>query len=154
MKKSPHAEQEPGPRVLLRELSEYSKDYRLYTWIADYNDEFVARDWMLREVDEAFRREGISIPFPIQVELPDKPSPFPDGERGDKMRRMKSTRQHVSRIKMLRDEAEMEEERDSARTELEALRSRLEEGELKKSERELIENDIRALESMLSQFSE
>ena len=109
---------------------------------------------MLREVDEAFRREGISIPFPIQVELPDKPSPFPDGERGDKMRRMKSTRQHVSRIKMLRDEAEMEEERDSARTELEALRSRLEEGELKKSERELIENDIRALESMLSQFSE
>ena len=152
--KSPHAEQEPGPRVLLRELSEYSKDYRLYTWIADYNDEFVARDWMLREVDEAFRREGISIPFPIQVELPDKPSPFPEGERGDKMRRMKSTRQHVSRIKMLRDEAEMEEERDSARTELEALRSRLEEGELKKLERDLIENDIRALESMLSQFSE
>jgi len=153
-KKSPHAEQDPGPRVLLRELSDYSKDYRLYTWIADYNDEFVARDWMLREVDEAFRREGISIPFPIQVELPDKPSPFPEGERGDKLRRMKSTRQHVSRIKMLRDEAEMEEERDSARTELEVLRSRLEEGELKKSEREVIENDIRALETMLSQFSE
>ena len=67
---------------------------------------------------------------------------------------MKSTRQHVSRIKMLRDEAEMEEERDSARTELEMLQSRLAEGDLKKAEREILENDIRALESLLAQFTE
>ena len=70
------------------------------------------------------------------------------------MRRMKSTRQHVSRIKMVRDEAEMEEERDSARAELEVLQARLEEGDLKRAEREILENDMRALESLLAQFTE
>ena len=67
---------------------------------------------------------------------------------------MKATRQHVSRIKMLRDEAEMEEERDSARAELENLQARLAEGDLKRADREILEGDIRALESLLSQFTE
>ncbi len=153
-KKCPHIEEEPGPRVLLRELADFSKNYRLYVWISDYSEEFIATDWLLREVDSAFNREGISIPYPVGVELQQKPSPFPEGEAGDRMRRLKATRQHVSRIKMLRDEAEMEEERDSAREELELLQARLDEGDLKKAEREILENDIRALESLLAQFSE
>ena len=70
------------------------------------------------------------------------------------MKRMKATRQHVSRIKMLRDEAEMEEERDSARAELENLQARLAEGDMKRVDREILEGDIRALESLLSQFTE
>ena len=153
-KKCPHIEEDPGPRVLLRELADFSKNYRLYVWISDYSEEFIATDWLLREVDSAFSREGISIPYPVGVELQQKPSPFPEGEAGDRMRRLKATRQHVSRIKMLRDEAEMEEERDSAREELELLQARLDEGDLKKAEREILENDIRALESLLAQFSE
>jgi len=153
-KKCPHIEQDPPPRVLLRELADFSKNYRLYVWLGDYGEEFIATDWILREIDNAFGREGISIPYPVAVELPSKPSPFPEGDAGERMRRMKSTRQHVSRIKMLRDEAEMEEERDSARSELEVLQARLEEGDLKKAEREILENDVRALESLLAQFSE
>ena len=153
-KKCPHVEDDPVPRVLLRELADFSKNYRLYAWIGDYSEEFLATDWLLREVDSAFAREGISIPYPVAVELPEKPSPFPDGDAGQRMRRMKSTRQHVSRIKMLRDEAEMEEERDSARAELEVLKSRLSEGDIKKAEKEILENDVRALETLLAQFSE
>ena len=153
-KKCPHVDEEPPPRVLLRELGDFSKNYRLYAWISDYSEEFIATDWLLREVDTAFNREGISIPYPVAVELQAKPSPFPEGDAGDRMRRMKSTRQHVSRIKMLRDEAEMEEERDSARLELEVLQARLAEGDLKKAEREILENDVRALESLLAQFTE
>ena len=153
-KKCPHVEQDPAPRVLLRELGDFSKNYRLYVWLADYGEEFIATDWLLREVDIAFGREGISIPYPVAVELPTKPSPFPEGDAGERMRRMKSTRQHVSRIKMLRDDAEMEEERDSARTEMEVLQARLAEGDLKKAEREILENDVRALESLLAQFTE
>ena len=153
-KKCPHIEEDPGPRVLLRELADFSKNYRLYVWISDYSEEFIATDWLLREVDTAFSREGISIPYPVGVELQQKPSPFPEGDAGDRMRRLKATRQHVSRIKMMRDEAEMEEERDSAREELELLQSRLDEGDLKRAEREILENDIRALESLLAQFSE
>ena len=153
-KKCPHVEQDPAPRVLLRELGDFSKNYRLYVWLADYGEEFIATDWLLREVDIAFSREGISIPYPVAVELPTKPSPFPEGDAGERMRRMKSTRQHVSRIKMLRDDAEMEEERDSARAEMEVLQARLAEGDLKKAEREILENDVRALESLLAQFTE
>jgi len=153
-KKCPLVEEDPAPRVLLRELSDFSKNYRLYAWIGDYSEEFLATDWLLREIDSAFSREGISIPYPVAVELPTKPSPFPEGDAGERMRRMKATRQHVSRIKMLRDEAEMEEERDSARSELEVLKARLEEGDIKKAEREILENDVRALETLLAQFSE
>ena len=153
-KKCPHVEQDPPPRVLLRQLGNFSKDYRLYVWLADYGEEFIATDWILREVDIAFSREGISIPYPVAVELPSKPSPFPEGDAGERMRRMKMTRQHVSRIKMLRDDAETEEERDSARTEMEVLQARLAEGDLKKAEREILENDVRALESLLAQFTE
>ena len=152
--KCPHVEQDPAPRVLLRELADFSKNYRLYVWLGDYGEEFLATDWLLREIDQAFVREGISIPYPVAVELPNKPSPFPEGDAGDRMRRMKSTRQHVSRIKMLRDEAEMEEERDSARVEMEVLQARLAEGDLKNAEREVLENDLRALESLLAQFTE
>ena len=152
--KCPHIEEDPGPRVLLRELADFSKNYRLYVWISDYTEEFIATDWILREVDDAFGREGISIPYPTAVELPKKPEPFPEGERGEKMRRFKATRQHVSRIKMLRDEAEMEEERESAREELEILQARLAEGNLKRAERDMLETDIRALEGLISRFSE
>ena len=153
-KKCPLVEDDPPPRVLLRELSDFSKNYRLYAWISDYSEEFLATDWLLREVDIAFGREGISIPYPVGVELKDKPSPFPEGEAGERMKRMKSTRQHVSRIKMLKDEADLEEERDSARTELEVLQARLAEGDLRKVEKETLENDIRALETLLAQFTE
>ena len=153
-KKCPMVEDDPPPRVLLRELADFSKNYRLYAWISDYSEEFLATDWLLREVDIAFGREGISIPYPVGVELKDKPSPFPEGEAGERMRRMKATRQHVSRIKMLKDEADLEEERDSARTELEVLQARLAEGDLRKVEKETLENDIRALETLLAQFTE
>ena len=153
-KKCPLVEEDPPPRVLLRELADFSKNYRLYAWISDYSEEFLAIDWLLREVDIAFGREGISIPYPVGVELKNKPSPFPEGEAGERMKRMKSTRQHVSRIKMLKDEADLEEERDSARTELEVLQARLAEGDLRKVEKETLENDIRALETLLAQFTE
>ena len=153
-KKCPLVEDDPPPRVLLRELADFSKNYRLYAWISDYSEEFLATDWLLREVDIAFGREGISIPYPVGVELKNKPSPFPEGEAGERMKRMKSTRQHVSRIKMLKDEADLEEERDSARTELEVLQARLAEGDLRKVEKETLEHDIRALETLLAQFTE
>ena len=153
-KKCAHVEDDPAPRVLLRELGDFSKNYRLYAWIVDYGEEFLATDWLLREIDRSFKREGISIPYPVQGELPNKPSPYPEGERGEQLRRRKATRQHVARIKMLRDEAEMEEERETAREELESLQERLASGDMRRAEREIVENDIRALESLLAQFSE
>jgi len=37
---------------------------------------------------------------------------------------------------------------------LEVLKTRLAEGDVKKSEKEILENDVRALETLLAQFSE
>jgi len=48
----------------------------------------------------------------------------------------------------------MEEERDTAREELELLQERLSAGDMRRAEREIVENDVRALESLLAQFSE
>ena len=42
----------------------------------DYDDEFDYEDGLLREIDIRFGIEGISIPYPVSVELENKPSPF------------------------------------------------------------------------------
>ncbi len=146
---------DPPPRVLLRELGDFAKIYRLYTWIEDYDDEFFAKDWLLREIDIRFGIEGISIPYPVAVELESKPSPFGDDERAVERRmRRKTSRQQVATMTMARDESALLAERDEMRVELEYLQSQITQGDLKRTERETIENDIRSLEVILAQFSD
>ena len=52
---------------------EYSKNFMLYAWIKDYNDERFARDLLLMDIDAAFGREGIQIPYPTTHEMRDLP---------------------------------------------------------------------------------
>ena len=75
MRECPYVISKPEPRVLLIELGEYAKIFRMYGWVEDYSDEFVARDWLLKNVDEKFSAEGIEIPFPTAVEISGKQSP-------------------------------------------------------------------------------
>ena len=154
---------EPQPMVLLRDLGDYSKIYRLYAWIEDYSDEFLARDWLLREIDVRFGIESISIPYPVSVELPEKLSPFGydasgkldnDEKAHGRRQRRKSSRQHIATMNMERDEARVKDERESMKEDLEYLQAQLSQGDLKRVERETIESDIRNLESLLAQFSE
>ena len=74
MRECPYIISKPEPRVLLIELGEYAKIFRMYGWVEDYSDEFVARDWLLKSVDERFSSEGIEIPFPTAVEIAGKQS--------------------------------------------------------------------------------
>ncbi|MBT5184392.1 MAG: mechanosensitive ion channel family protein, partial [Euryarchaeota archaeon] len=74
MRECPYVISKPEPRVLLIELGEYAKIFRMYGWVEDYSDEFVARDWLLKNVDEEFSAEGIEIPFPTAVEIAGKQS--------------------------------------------------------------------------------
>ncbi|MDB2560693.1 mechanosensitive ion channel family protein, partial [Euryarchaeota archaeon] len=48
----PYTIDSPEPRVLLVELGDFAKVLRLYTWVADYSDEWVTRDWLLKSLDE------------------------------------------------------------------------------------------------------
>ena len=153
-RRCPYVTGDPEPRALLRKLNEYSKDFRLYAWIDDYNDEFLATDWLLREVDEAFEKEGISIPYPIAVELPKKPESFVEDENFKRRQKKKKTRQHIAEMKQKQDEMEFQEERDNAREEIEFLENLLESGSVKSSEREDIQADIDSLKSMLARFTE
>ena len=153
-RRCPYVTGDPEPRALLRNLNEYSKDFRLYAWIDDYNDEFLATDWLLREVDESFGKEGISIPYPIAIELAEKPDSFENDEHYQRRQKKKKTRQHIAEMKQKQDEMKFQEERDNAREEIEFLENLLESGAVKTSEREEIQADIDALKSMLARFTE
>ena len=69
MRKCPYVLPKPEPRVLLIELGDFAKVFRMYGWVEDYSDEYVARDWLLKNIDEQFKSEGIEIPFPTSVEI-------------------------------------------------------------------------------------
>jgi hypothetical protein len=50
----------------------------LYAWLADYNNERFARDLLLMDIDAAFEREGIQIPYPTTHEMRSLPSIDPE----------------------------------------------------------------------------
>ena len=66
--------EKPRPRVLMTEFGEYSKKFMLYAWLEDYNNERFARDLLLMDIDAAFEREGIQIPYPTTHEMRSLPS--------------------------------------------------------------------------------
>ena len=61
---SPHCLGKPEPKVLVNELDEFTKNFRLFSWVENYNEEYIARDWLLRSIDENFKTEGINISYP------------------------------------------------------------------------------------------
>jgi len=70
--------EKPRPRVLMTEFSDYSKKFMLYAWINDYNNERFARDLLLMDIDAAFGREGIQIPYPTTHEMRNIPPVDPE----------------------------------------------------------------------------
>ena len=70
--------EKPRPRVLMTEFGDYSKKFMLYAWLDDYNNERFARDLLLMDIDAAFEREGIQIPYPTTHEMRDIPPIDPE----------------------------------------------------------------------------
>ena len=58
----------PAPTVLLTDFAASSMTYRARFWIADFAGDEDARDQVRVNIYYTFRRRGIEIPFPIQVE--------------------------------------------------------------------------------------
>ena len=145
MRECPYVISKPEPRVLLIELGEYAKIFRMYGWVEDYSDEFVARDWLLKNVDESFSTEGIEIPFATAVEISGKQSPS-----FNKSRKSMSVRK--ARLQMVKEDKQLNKERAAAKEEIEAINEKLNDPELDKKTRSLLEEDLRELNSLLSMF--
>ena len=99
-RKCPYVINKPEPRILLHELADFAKIFRVYTWVEDYSDEYVARDWLLRNIDERFGKENINIPFPTSVELSD--SIYEQAE---------VTKQRSAKRKMVQERKKLDESR-------------------------------------------
>ncbi|HJM45229.1 MAG TPA: mechanosensitive ion channel family protein [Candidatus Poseidoniaceae archaeon] len=152
----PQALQHPPPRVLLLELGDYAKTFRVFVWIDDYTDEFIAKDWLLKSIDERFDDEGIVIPYPTAIELHGSPSAVEEAEISPRAKEQKAlrkaSRQRISRIQMGKEEKKLREERENAKAELELIKERLKDPELTGKDRKSLESDARELDNLLSVF--
>jgi len=61
------------PEVLLKDFGASAITYRIRAWTADFALDEQIRDRIRSAVYYAFRRGGIEIPYPIQVEIPREP---------------------------------------------------------------------------------
>jgi small-conductance mechanosensitive channel/CRP-like cAMP-binding protein len=65
----------PPPEVVIADFGASSINYRIKFWVADYGPDDAARDQVRSCVYYAFRRVGIEIPYPIQVEYRGEQTP-------------------------------------------------------------------------------
>lgn len=145
MRECPYVLNDPEPRVLLNELGDFAKIFRMYGWVEDYADEFVAKDWLFKFIDERFKREGIGIPFPTSVEIGAQYK-----ESYNKQR--KATNVRRARLQMIKEDKALAQERATARAEIEAINERLDDPELDKNERATLEESLRELNRVLNMF--
>ena len=145
MRECPYIIDKPEPRVLLIELGDFAKVFRMYGWVEDYTDEFVARDWLLKNLDESFKEEGIEIPYPTAVEI------NAENEISTNTRH-KKTSVRIARMQMIKEDKQLVKERAGAKEEIESITEKLNGVDLDKKERNLLEEDLRALNSILSMF--
>jgi small-conductance mechanosensitive channel len=61
---SPQVLADPPPQVLFKDFGESSLDFELLAWLSDPREENPAASDIRFAVDQAFRAEGIEIPFP------------------------------------------------------------------------------------------
>ncbi|MBA88499.1 MAG: hypothetical protein CMB16_04455 [Euryarchaeota archaeon] len=141
---SPHCLKSPEPRVLVRELDDFTKNFRLFSWVEDYNEEFIARDWLLKTIDENFISEGITISYPTEVEI--------KSEEDDITNADKSKRQEEARKKMLIEEQRLQSERENARKRLKELEKEMSKPGIPGEKISDLEFEAQALESELNTF--
>ena len=132
---------EPKPQVLMVELGDFAKVYRLFAWCKDYSDEQLARDWLLRTIDSKFSAEGINIPYPTSVELTE--SVYTQAA---------ATKQRAATRQMAKEDKKMVEEREAARKSLEEINEKLKDVNLDKKEKAELEEEARRLETVINMF--
>jgi len=143
-RESPHCLESPEPRVIVRELDDFTKNFRLFSWVENYNEEFIAKDYLLREIDENFTLEGIQISYPTEVEISiDESDDFDDG---------KAERQNLAKERMLIEEKRFQTERENAKSRLKQLEEEIDKSETRGEKVSDLEFEAQALENELNTF--
>jgi small-conductance mechanosensitive channel/CRP-like cAMP-binding protein len=62
------------PDILLTDFAASSITYRIRVWTTDFSADMVVRDRVRTLVYYAFRRHGVNIPYPVQVQLSELPT--------------------------------------------------------------------------------
>lgn len=132
---------EPKPQVLMVELGDFAKVYRLFAWCKDYSDEQLARDWLLRTIDANFSAEGINIPYPTSVELTE--SVYTQAA---------TSKQRAATRQMVKEDKKMVEEREAARQSLDEINEKLKDVNLDKKDKAELEEEARRLETVINMF--
>jgi len=143
-RQSPHCLKRPEPRVLVNELDEFTKNFRLFVWVENYNEEYVARDWLLKSIDENFTSEGITISYPTEVEIDKEPDEVESSN--------KEKRQEIARKAMLLEEEKFHKDREDARRRLKELEEEMMRAELDGSKVSDLEFEAQAIETELGTF--
>ena len=143
-RQSPHCLDKPEPRVLVNELDDFTKNFRLFAWVENYNEEYIARDWLLKSIDENFSREGITISYPTEIEIDVNAKENDDSG--------KASRQQKARDKMHLEDKRFLAEREAARRRLKLLEERIRKAELDGSKVSDLEFEAQAIESELGTF--
>ena len=143
-RQSPHCLDKPEPRVLVNELDDFTKNFRLFAWVENYNEEYIARDWLLKAIDENFNREGITISYPTEVEIDVNAK---ENDDSGKVRR-----QQEAREKMYLEEKRFLAEREAARRRLKEIEEKLKEVNVSDAKVSDLEFEAQAIESELSTF--
>ena len=145
LRECPYVLETPEPRVLLIELGDFAKVFRMYCWVGDYSDEYVTRDWVLKNLDEQFKDEGIEIPYPTVVEINEESESYSD-QRGKKA----SVR--VARLQMIKEDKKLLEERAAAKIEVDIITQKLKDPNLDRKEKQMLEEDLNELNKVLGMF--
>ncbi|MFC1862749.1 mechanosensitive ion channel family protein [Thermodesulfobacteriota bacterium] len=58
-------EEEPWVRVISH--GDFSIGFRLYLWVKDIDDSYLAGFWLLEQIKKRFDKEGVEIPFPYRT---------------------------------------------------------------------------------------
>jgi small-conductance mechanosensitive channel len=145
IRECPYVLETPEPRVLLIELGDFAKVFRMYCWVGDYSDEYVTRDWVLKNLDEQFKDEGIEIPYPTVVEINEESESYSD-QRGKKA----SVR--VARLQMIKEDKKLLEERAAAKIEVDIITQKLKDPDLDRKEKQMLEDDLNELNKVLGMF--
>lgn len=145
MRECPFVLSKPEPRVLLTELGDFSKVFRMFGWVEDYSDEYVARDWLLKNLDEKFDEEGIEIPYPKSIEIKGI-----EDTSYNKNHKKASVR--MAKLQMVKEDKQLAKERARAKEEIEVINEKLKDPDLDNKEKQILEDDLRELQRVLGMF--
>lgn len=72
---------EDDPYVRVISHGDFSIGLRLYVWVKDVDDSYLAKFWLLEHIKKRFDREGVEIPFPYRTLVYKKDLPPPQKEK-------------------------------------------------------------------------